>query len=141
MHADLIEAYLQTAYCVYVEDGRKECLRIGEKSSWLDSLLRFAGQPFAVFITAENPRSKRLDHETNLRRTAELLNELTRLGFAFFEGFGDGQTPDWPPERSFLVVGMNREEGLNLAAQFDQNAYLFVRQNEPVELVWLHYDP
>jgi hypothetical protein len=136
MHADLIEAYLQTAYCVYLDEGREECLKIGEKSPWLDHLLHSAGQHFSVFITAENPGSKALEEDVNRQRTSALRDLLADSGYHFLEGYGVGQTSDWPPEQSFLVFGMNREKGLDLARKLGQNAFVFTEQGQPAELVF-----
>jgi hypothetical protein len=137
MDAELIEAYRQTLYCVGLSDGPQECLRVGEKSTWLDRQLMLARQGSAIFITAENPRSKRLDKEENCQRTAALRDSLSIAGYQFLMGYGIGQTSDWPPEESFLVLGATREAGLDLASKFEQNAFLFAAAGEAVELVFV----
>jgi hypothetical protein len=136
MDAELIEAYRQTRYCVGLGDAPEKCLRIGERSAWLDQQLTLAGQRSAVFITAENPRSKRLDEEENCQRTAALRDLLSIAGYQFLPGYGIGQTSDWPPEESFLVLGVTREAGRDLASRFEQNAFLFAAAGDVVELVF-----
>jgi hypothetical protein len=136
MDAELIEAYRQTLYCVGLSEGPRECLRVGEKSDWLDQQLTLAGQRSAIFITAENPRSKPLEKEENRQRTATLRDLLIVAGYHFLTGYGIGQNSDWPPEASFLVLGATREAGLYLASRFEQNAFLFAAAGDVVELVF-----
>ena len=136
MDADLIEAYHRTLYCAYLGDGRKECLRIGAKSAWLDRELISAGRHSAVFITAENPQSNLLDEDANRKRTCALEDLLIVSGYGFLKGEGIGQNSEWPPEKSFLVFGMTREDALDLARRFDQNAFLYAMPDEAVELVF-----
>lgn len=136
MDDELIEAYRQTLYCVFLGTGQRECLRVGEKAAWLDRELGAAGQHSAIFITAENPRSKRLDKGANRNRTCALRDLLGAAGYRFLAGFGAGQNSDWPPEESFLVMGAGRETGMDLARRFEQNAFVFAAQGEVTELVF-----
>jgi hypothetical protein len=136
MDTGLIEAYRRTRYCVDLDDGSKECLRVGERSAWLDRQLASAGQPSAIFITAENPGSKSLTDEENGRRTAALRKLLTIAGYQILTGYGKGQNDDWPQEESFLVLGASRKDGLDFARRFEQNAFLFAMPGEAVELVF-----
>ena len=67
---------------------------------------------------------------------AELRLELFNSGFNVWGGVGKGDTGDWPPEPSFLVLGISREVATQLAAHHEQCAYVFGEVGAPAELVW-----
>ena len=53
-----------------------------------------------------NPFSRSLIDEENCARQATMLADLQRLGLRCTEGHGQHPSNDWPPEPSFLVLGL-----------------------------------
>jgi hypothetical protein len=126
----VIAAYLQTRYWV---DGHDEPILIGACNPQLDQLLQKQGLSTWAYITAWNPLSQmHLDLE-NHRRNTQLLKELT--GFLVLKGKGEGQNGDWPPEESFLVLGISRQEAEQLGRLHGQRAIVFGGIGKPAELV------
>ena len=129
---DLIEAYNCTEYRVL---GTEIVLQIGEHSQMLDVLLNQYHQQDWAFITACNPGSKPLSDEENRLRHEQLKISLGL--YSYFEGEGVGENPPWPPERSLLVIGINRSKAIEIGNQFVQNAILVGRIYLPAELLIL----
>jgi Protein of unknown function (DUF3293) len=129
-------AYRATDYRVDDPAGESFVLRIGETSAGADRLLAAHGQTAWAFITACNPRSERQSDEENSRRMAELEAVLRDGGWPHYRGAGVSRDGTWPPEPSFLVVGISEAEALDLAHCFDQNAIVVGRTGEPARLIW-----
>ena len=127
-----LEAYLQTDYLV--SDDPPLLLRIGEQNDDARILLASFGIETAAFITAWNPRSQPLSDDDNDARQAELLNEIEarRLNYLV----GHGQRGDWI-EYHYLVLGISREDAVQLASQFEQNAFVWLDTAGIPELVKL----
>lgn len=130
----LAEAYRRTVYTVD-RDGGFFAVRIGEKSEEVDALLQQHGQTSWAYITACNPRSEPLAPEENHRRQAELRNYLLTMDYSMFPGRGVGECAAWPPEESFLVIGIPREAAVRLGAMLEQIAIVVGEQGAAAELV------
>jgi len=52
-----------------------------------------------------------------------------------FEGEGVGIDSKWPPEKSFLVLGIPNEEASRLGRTFGQRAVVVGQRNRPAEMV------
>jgi hypothetical protein len=121
-------AFRQTTYRVHAPSGTID-LRIGQvpvalpPSSW-------------AFLTAYNPLPRNLDEAENQRRQAQLHAQLTAQGWIFYPGEGIGDEGTWPPEPSFLVIGITRTQATELAAAHDQLSFVFGTPGCPAELVW-----
>lgn len=107
-------------------------LRIGEANPALDALLGTAGA--AAFITAANPRSERRSEEENRRLLAALRQVLEERRLRYLEGEGRDPAGGWK-EASLLVLGLAREQALELARRFEQNGFVWCRAGEAPELV------
>jgi hypothetical protein len=129
---ELIEAYNCTEYHV---SGTEIILKIGEHSQMLDVLLNQYHQQDWAFITACNPGSDPLPEEENNLRHEQLKIALGL--YSFFEGMGVGENPPWKPERSLLVIGINRAKALEIGNRFGQNAIVAGRIYLPAELLIL----
>ncbi len=131
----LVPAYLSTTYRVDAPAGPL-ALRVGQRSAALDRLLRHRGLRAWAFVSACNPRSRRLPGWRNLARQRRLQALSTRLGLAALSGAGVGDDAAWPPEPSLLLMGIGRARACRLARLFGQNAIVAGRRGRPPELVW-----
>lgn len=130
----LFEEYLNTNYVV--SDGGVELtMRIHEKNSDLDDVFSKEGEKTGVFLTAYNPHSKELSRAENESRQAELISILKEKGYKFFYGYGEGDNVNWKPEPSFLIVGIDFQNSLDLAGKFEQNAFVYLEKGKPPILI------
>jgi len=136
MTQELFEAFCQTTYYANTPRGRL-AIRIGQCVADLDLLLADYGCRAWAYLTAYNPRSKRLSDEENQRRQARLESELRAGGWTYCSGEGVGIGGDWPPEMSMLVLGIDEATAKQLAEAFEQNAIVVGRLGKPAELVLL----
>jgi hypothetical protein len=131
----LTAAYRSTTYWVDTAAGAI-ALRVGRGSAALDRLLKRRGVRTWAFVTACNPRSRRLPAWRNFERQRRLERLSRRLGFAVLPGVGAGDDPAWAPEPSFLILGISRQRARRLARSLGQNAIVAGRRAAPPELVW-----
>ncbi len=117
----LERAYRDTAFEVDHSE-QHFAIRIGQTCAPLDALLRRHGQRHWAYVTACNPRSVRLAADENARRQADLRAYLRAAGFIIYPGRGVPAEPGWPPEDSFLALGITRERALQIGVMFEQNA-------------------
>jgi len=126
--AALDTAFRQTTYRVYAPQGTLD-LRIGQSPVGLDATCW-------AFLTAYNPLPRNLDDQENQRRQQALAAELAQQGWRFYPGEGIGDDGTWPPEPSFLVLGLTREQATELAAAYDQLSFVYGTPGGVAELVW-----
>lgn len=127
----LLKAYKQTTYAV---PSLKINIRIGEKSPLLDQLLQKLERRSWCFVTAWNPQSKLLSDEENQKRNDKLKESLIQSGYIYYDGLGIGDDGLWPPEESFLVIGIDLEDARGLAKKWQQNAIVFGMINDKTTL-------
>lgn len=132
----LIAAYRATAYTARLNNA-DEVMRIGEKAIWLADLFCAQGASTALFITAENPFSAAHTPEQNAVAHEHLRQYLLKAEFIMFEGSGVGENPEWPPEKSFLVLGPSLEKAQTLGKQFRQNAVVWAGADAMPQLILL----
>jgi hypothetical protein len=132
--AELESAYRTTDYCVDGPIGRF-AIRIGQTSQPLDELLLQDGAPTWAYITACNPKSKQLSEAENAERMRQLEAEVIARGYRIIRGEGVGEAGDWR-ETSLLVIGVDRRAALELAREYEQNAFVFGTRTQPAVLVW-----
>lgn len=130
-------AYRATDYRVADSPAGPFVIRVGEPSPEAVRLLVLHRQTEWAFVTACNPCSEQLPDEVNARRMAGLEGELRAGGWPHYPGAGVGRDGTWPPEPSFLVVGISEAEALDVARRFGQNAIVAGRIEEPARLVWV----
>lgn len=131
----LMAAYDATDFMVFDDDG-EWAIRIGEASAAIEHLLRQNGVTTATYVSAFNPRSVVLTDAENLRRHARLLALLRERGLAFAMGEGRDTASDWKPELNCIVFGTSEAEGLALAREFNQYAFVFLERGQPPRLVY-----
>jgi hypothetical protein len=132
---DLISAYEATTY--WVSLGSDEfSLRIGVPSREIGEIFEYHGVGTAAFITAYNPFSRPTPLDENERAQECLRRELHTLSKLVLNGRGDGGG-DWPPEPSFLAVGLKREKAEALGRRYDQHAIVWIGSNSVPRLIIL----
>ena len=101
-------------------------IRIGQKTPILDECLRLNRCTTWAFITAWNPNgSPEHDLEKNIERNARLLSALHQTDCIVLPAWGIPDAPIWPPEASFLILGITKEVAASLSNQFEQHAFVF----------------
>jgi Protein of unknown function (DUF3293) len=96
---------------------------IGQENKQLLEILLGNGVSTFCFITAFNPYSMRLEDEENEKRNQELARKLKK--YPHYEGYGTDQEELWQPEMSFLVLGITKEDAIELGKKYEQNALVF----------------
>jgi hypothetical protein len=134
---NLTTAYLSARYSVEVGPRRSLEIRCGERSAEVDRLLERHGFQHWAFVTACNPRSRRLDDDENAARMRRLRATLETAGHVILPGLGAARDGSWPEEQSLLVLGMPEAEAVRLGADFGQHAIVVGRRGEPARLVWI----
>lgn len=113
-------------------------IRIHQPEVVLDEWLTINGYTTWAFITAWNPIGVP-DHllKQNIANNRALLKKLQRENRAVLPGWGIPDVPEWPPEGSFLVLGISKEEASAVSVAFGQRAFVFGRVRAKSELVVL----
>ena len=128
-----IRAYCETDY--RVEGERPLTLRVGIQSPQLLSEFDRRGARSGAFITAFNPYSVPLGEEDNELRDRNLLLLLKAKGYQSTAGIGLHPSNGWPGEKSQMVWGITREDALEIAASFQQNAFIWSGEQGTPELI------
>jgi len=132
----LHDAYLKTVYRV-VDTDEPFDICVGHRCVELDRLLKANGLRDWAFVTAANPRSRRLPDRENATRNAELKRSLQQAGWRTMDGVGLPRGPEWPPEHSILILGIDRDAAVRLALRWEQNAIVCGTIGKPAELLWV----
>ena len=128
----LLESYLATRYTAATPGG-EVVIRVGRRHPEVDALLERTGASCWAYLTAWNPRSRRLPDEENRRRQAALVAELSGR-YACLEGEGVAADGSWR-EPSVLVLGIDREATRRVAEKYEQNAFVYGERGGAAELV------
>lgn len=130
---DLIDAYIATNFNVHTDPPFT--LKIGDASRQIRNLLEEHKCRTAAYVTAWNPYGKALSDAENKERNGALKSSLCDK-YKVFDGLGTDPLDEWPGEESFLILGINRQNAMNLGTEFEQNAIVFIEDGIP-ELVML----
>ena len=131
---ELLRAYRETRFAATTPRGALT-IRVGGSCTELDALCNEFSASSWTFITAWNPRSLPLPRSENDVRNDALLAALTSIGARVFGGEGIGADPTWPPERSFLALGVDRATALELGRRFEQFAVVWGQRGGAAELL------
>ncbi len=133
-----IAAYQGTDYVVDAPQGRF-VLRIGEASRELSALYAHTGRDSALFITAFNPEGALQSDALNEAAHDALRISLGAHSDLVFEGDGRGvgENAGWPHEKSFLVLGVDREVSASLGREARQDAVVWAGPDGVPQLVIL----
>ena len=133
---DKITAYKSTCYCVG-ETASAFTLRIDVPSEDLQQLYQVTGQNCAVFITAFNPYGTEQRSKANLTAHAQLGDYLHAISPRVIEGAGTDPSGEWPPERSFLALGIDHSTACRLGKRVHQDAVVWAGADAVPRLVLL----
>ena len=130
----LQDAFEKTRYVVMLP-GVKTIIRAGKPvPPAIDKVLADADATCWSYVTAWNPGSVKQTADENNRRHAELQAAVAEGGWANCPGEGVGVSA-WLAEKSLLIIGATREEGLALGRRFEQLAIVFGERGQPAELL------
>jgi hypothetical protein len=118
--AALRPLYEATRYLVHHPRGTL-AVRIGEVSPALDALLAAEDVSEGVFITAANPRSRKMSATENEAANRTLAEALDREGYRALPHEGVAEAGDWH-EHGFFVLALGPREALRWAERFGQCA-------------------
>src|SRR5688500_3269138 len=134
MTDELFSAYRQTTYSAATPLG-KVCLRVGEPCDLLLQLLDLYRVADWAYLTADNPGSRLVAAAENQAQCQALEESLQSEGLVYFRGAAVGDDHAWPPEQSFLVLGISRSRAIEFAKRFRQNAILAGGSNSIPQLI------
>ena len=112
-------------------------LRLGIRCEELANAYDVTGHNCALFITAFNPLGTHQSDEANLAAHQRLTTELQKMTPHILEGSGADPQGNWPAERSFLALGIDRITAELLGHQFQQDAVIWIGIDAVPELVLL----
>jgi hypothetical protein len=127
------EAYLNTDYKVFLDDGKTVNLEIGKKPSVL--LKHMTTLKCWAFITAWNPYPEVLSVEINRKRNAELEHILKENNYEFTRGIGVAKDESWQ-EESLLVLNITKDKAHEIAKKFNQLAFVYGEINGVAKLLF-----
>ncbi len=135
MDKELLNHYKNTDYWFQV--GAEEIiLSIGQKNRDFDRLCEHFDFTTGTFITASNPQSQLLTKEENRIRNEQLATHLKKISQIYcFSGAGQDRNKQWPPEASFMVLGLYQETAIDLAQEYQQNALVWIQYQQAAVLI------
>ena len=110
-------------------------MKIGDASRQIRNLLEEHKCRTAAYVTAWNPYGKALNDAENKERNKALKSSLSDK-YRVYEGLGTDPLGEWPGEESFLILGINRQNTMDLGTEFEQTAVVFIEDGVP-ELIML----
>jgi hypothetical protein len=134
INSNLIQSYKATTYHVNNSGERVEFF-ISKFNPELDSILNQHDARTAAFITAHNPHSQIVSAAENSCAHEILLKELQATGHKWLAGYGTDPDGEWPPETSILILAIDQPDATRLAAQLEQNAYVWIERGTPPALI------
>jgi len=134
LDASKIRAYRATDYRI---DHHMLTLAVGLRSEQIHRLFETKGVICAAHLTANNPRGTKQTDAENDASHKLLAAKLASIGVDALEGSGSEAGSDWPSEKSFLALGLNREDTMNLGLHLQQDAVVWVGKTCVPELILL----
>ena len=122
--AEKIEAYKNTNYVVLADVG-EFTLRVDQHSEALAYLFKSANKQNGTFITAYNPLGRACDSAENEKANHRLNEYLRSLGAQVIEGAGADPSGIWPPEPSFLALGIDLASAKRIGKLYKQDAIIW----------------
>jgi hypothetical protein len=133
--AGIVRAYRETEYRVYGDEPFT--LHVGKFCPALAAAHQRHRVDCSAYITACNPFSQVVDHDTNTALHVALGRELSLRSMASIEGIGQHPSNQWPGEASYLVFGLTLVAAKTLGGRLDQNASVWSGADAVPQLVLL----
>ncbi len=133
----LLAIYQHSDYRVSVAGQNDFLLRPGLPSPELLAVYQRYAVSSACFISAYNPRSEPRTLEENVAAQQELLKAVEALGHSFLPGMGEDSEGGCAGEPCLLILGISRDQSLNLGTRFEQNALLWMEADAIPQLLLL----
>lgn len=134
--SEKIRAYRATDYRLGHTD-KDIVIAVGLRSCRLAALFATKGINCGAFLTAFNPQGALQTDLENEQAHDELATKLNALHVEVIEGSGSEEGTDWPSEKSYFALGLNREDSIAIGNHFNQDAIVWVDQNAVPELILL----
>ena len=132
---ELEHAYLDSVYSV-LYNGREYEVIIGECSERLmDALFENTNIQSGIILTAWNPESQICSVIENKITNAKLSDDLISHDFTYYDAIGRARNSSWQ-EESFFIIDVSKQQAECLAVKYQQNAYIWIEQNKPAELIF-----
>lgn len=125
---DTLKAYQEAIFSIHV-DGKSIAFQVNKPSSEIELLMSSHGATCAALITAYNPYSQVQANEQNELAQAQLAQKLSHLGAKYLIGDGRDAAGLWDPEPSLFVFNISLSGAENLAAEFGQNAFVWIEKS------------
>ena len=109
-------------------------IRLNQLNEELDDILEDYGVKEWVLITAWNPGGSRRPTNANQNQQIELLKDLE--DYKLLDTRGQSLDKSWF-EDGYLVLGLTKSNGIELAKKYGQKAILFGTSGKPAELIWI----
>lgn len=130
---ELKTAYQQAVYSIFQPPIS---WKIGVIEPAIEDLLRDYKTASAIFITAANPYSQICSDDKNKDNNHALEKWIKENQLTYFKGQGEDPQGTWPPEESFLLLGINAKEGAALGRHWRQNAVVLLEKGLSPTLLW-----
>jgi hypothetical protein len=134
--SNLITSYRRTYYRVGT-DCNSISLHIDQYSESLAKLLTASKQLCAAILSAYNPYSQLTSNEENLATHEQLRNLLQHRAYPIIESLNIDPTDQWPPEKSFFVLGLDINTSRSIGQRFNQNAIVWIGKEAIPRLILL----
>jgi hypothetical protein len=131
-----VAAYRATHYRVLDGDA-SFTMMVGQRSSELQAGYSRAKVGCAVFITAFNPFGMQQSEDANQAANQHLAEYLGSLFPVVLRGEGVDPAGAWPPEPSFLALGVTQAAAESLGRRAHQDAVLWCNEEAVPDLLLL----
>ena len=129
---ELLQGYQATCYSIL---NPNIDIYLDKENEALQSFLKEQSFDSWCFITAWNPFSKALSLEENTALNSKLEADL--INNTVFPAAGKDTLGEWPPEISFFVGNISKEQALFLGKKYQQNAIVYGDVTTPATLILL----
>jgi hypothetical protein len=133
----ILKAFQDAHYKVFAP-GDHFTAHLGQHCDAMARLMARHGKDTVSILTAFNPDAKTGNIRENQRAQQSLLDEIRKLDAPCVPGQNQAANGDGPSEPTWVVLGLDREQGTMLARQFRQLAFVFSDECARPQLVWTH---
>lgn len=130
---EVIDAYRAADFKVNFDP--EFILKIGVYSEQLSEIHKKNNCSVSAFVTAWNPLGKISSGAEN-QALHKSLKETVSDRYAVIDGIGCASSGKWHGEESLLIIGITREDAMELGRKYNQNAIVFNYDSVP-ELIML----